>query len=193
MGHAVRRFVIGLGLIVVWSGSAFAQSPLPAPKTPVQTFDALVGVVSVDEDILVTDVDHRTIKGRVVSVSGSSLTIQARATPDNPGGAWSYRPTDVTRIRKPDSIVDGLLIGLAAGAGAMVAFTAGNCSHDAECAAITNAIGLAVFVPAGAITGALIDKFHVRTLFTAPTSAPMITVAPMLRRDARGVVLALKF
>lgn len=196
MAPSPFRIVLVLALAGASAAPALAQHLPQSPPTPVASFGELPRVVSIDQAVLVTDASQRTVKGRVVAMSDSSLVIQGEPTLANPMGQWTYQAGDVRRIRKPDSVLNGMFLGLAAGIGGMVAFTWGICGQpgdDPECAAVTNAIGLVSFVPGGMIAGALIDKFHMRTLFRAPAGSISVAVTPIVGKNARGVVMRFSF
>jgi hypothetical protein len=78
-----------------------------------------------------------------------------------------------------DSVIEGLLIGTAAGFAAAYTFTRVNCGppgYDRECAVYANLVGYPIFVPAGAVVGALIDR---------AIGNNRVTVAPVVgRREA---------
>jgi hypothetical protein len=113
-----------------------------------------------------------------------ALARQAPATTVKPG-------------KQIDSIWNGALIGAAAGIVPAWIFTRANCGprgYDDECSAIAGPVGVLIFVPAGAVTGAVIDRLINKTL--PPGTKAHAAISPVLaQRGARrsaGVALSLK-
>lgn len=112
--------------------------------------------------------------------------------------AQTATPTTVVKPEKHiDSLWNGALIGLGAGAVAAWAFTRGNCGppgYDKECTVYASLAGTAIFLPAGTIAGAIIDRLINKPL--PPSAKAHASVAPMLsRRDGRvaaGAMVRLK-
>ncbi len=74
--------------------------------------------------------------------------------------AWADPPASQSSDER-DPVWQGALIGGAAGVGAALIFTRANCGpfgSDRECEVIAGPIGFAIFVPAGIVTGVLIDR-----------------------------------
>lgn len=115
------------------------------------------------------------------------------------GPAFAQQPP--TTIVKPgkhiDSLWNGALIGAGVGAVGAWIFTRANCGpagYDDECTYIAAPVGVVIFVPAGAIGGAIIDRLINMTL---PVGAKSHTsIAPILSRQGgrtkSGVMLNLK-
>ena len=113
--------------------------------------------------------------------------------------AFAQQPA--TTVVKPgkqiDSVWNGALIGAAAGVVPAWIFTRANCGpkgYDDECAAIAGPVGVLIFVPAGAVTGAVIDRLINKTL--PPGTAARASISPVLasrgKRTGAGVAFNLK-
>jgi hypothetical protein len=96
-----------------------------------------------------------------------------------------------------DSLWNGALIGAGVGAASAWVFTRANCGprgYDNECSAIAGLVGTAIFVPGGAIAGAIIDRLINKTL--PPGAAAHTSVGPMLSskngRSNAGIAVRLK-
>lgn len=84
------------------------------------------------------------------------------------GAAYAQQPATTAKPSKQiDSVWNGALIGAGAGVVGTWIFTRVNCGprgYDNECSAIAELGGLALFVPSGAIAGAIIDRLINKTL-----------------------------
>jgi hypothetical protein len=115
---------------------------------------------------------------------GSGQPVQPAATTVAPG-------------KHIDSLWNGALIGAGVGAVGAWVFTRANCGprgYDEECTAIAGPLGTILFVPAGAVGGAIIDRLINKTLPAGATSRTAI--APLLsnkngKKDL-GVALRMK-
>ncbi|RPI56153.1 MAG: hypothetical protein EHM55_05815, partial [Acidobacteria bacterium] len=90
---------------------ALFLSPLPASaQTVAQTFDELRGQLKRGDTVWVTDKSTRESRGRIVDLAESSLVL----TTDQ--GRQEVAAPDIMRLRqrRPDSVVNGALIGAAA-------------------------------------------------------------------------------
>lgn len=109
--------------------------------------------------------------------------------------------TPATTALKPakhiDSVWNGALIGAGVGAIGAWIFTRANCGprgYDDECSVIAGPVGTAIFVPAGAISGAIIDRLINKTL--PPGAKAHTSIAPVLSqqggRKKPGVMFKLR-
>ncbi len=95
-----------------------------------------------------------TLVAVLISSTASAQSIGASA-------AKLAENTAVQSTQKRDSVLDGALIGGAIGLGATLILAkqaCGTLSGNSECAEIWVPGGLSLFVPAGIVTGALIDR-----------------------------------
>jgi hypothetical protein len=166
----------------VWSALALAVTLVPTnarAQAFAYTFDDLQRILRVGQPVVVTDQTGREVKGKVADLSTSTLVIRARET-------RTFSAENVTEIRRTDSDWNGVLIGLGAGYVGMLGFvrqTCGRPGYDDECAAIARPIGW-VFIPAGAVLGALIDRAYGNDpvyLGTPSTLRPSVAVSPLCR------------
>ena len=156
-------------------------------------FAELQGRVKPHEHVVVTDESRREIKGEISGVSSASLTL------DTNRDRRVFAEHEVRTIARRDSVVNGMLIGLGAGAVTAWAFTrklCGPAGYDPECSAIAGAVGTVIFLPSGAVAGALIDRFIPNaTIFrsVSGTSKVAIGVSPLLSRTTRGGAISIAF
>jgi hypothetical protein len=115
------------------------------------------------------------LRGRTQDVSGATITG--------------------IRKRRPDSNLNGTLIGLAAGVGAGFVATNITCSpHDSECSAIATVVFVPIFGAGGAGVGALIDQLIHKydPIYRSQTaSGPRLHLAPLVSRDMKGARLTM--
>jgi hypothetical protein len=161
-----------------------------------QSFGQLQRALEPNQLIVVTDETGQKTKGRVVSVSDSSLTLQVKATTLNPQGRQTFTDNTVSTIARADSLVEGTLIGLGVGAAVTWGFVRYHCGppgYDAECAAQIGALGALTFVPAGAVLGALSDK-AILTPFFFSHGTSFVRVSPWVGgRSSGGLAVSLGF
>ena len=182
--HLISAFAIGIA-VMLRACTVCAQA---------STFRELQPQVPPSQTLLVTDDHGRTVRGRLVTLSDQTLTLEVKPTAAHPDGSVAFRSSDVTRIRRADSVVNGMLIGLAAGLGGMAIFTREACGpNDPECAAIANPIGLVTFVPGGMVVGALIDRAINKTILLNPPARATLSVAPSLRPGGAGLTVTMRF
>lgn len=103
--------------------------------------------------------------------------------------------TIVKPAKHIDSLWNGALLGAGVGAIGAWIFTRANCGprgYDDECAYIAGPLGVAIFVPAGALSGALIDRLINKTLPAGVTSRTSIAPTLSQRHGRKNVGVALK-
>lgn len=105
MTRIIRAVTLALA---IWTCAGLAGA-----QDTAATFEQLQSVVTPGDTVTVTDAQGRDVRGRITLLSPASLAI------DVDGTAREWRAGDVrlVRHRQRDSLVDGALIGLAAGAG----------------------------------------------------------------------------
>jgi hypothetical protein len=185
--------------VLTWLVAAAVSPTALGAQTPTRSFDDLRRVLKVGESVIVTNDSGQRTKGNVADVSGLSLTLQVRRTKDNPQGTRTFAEDTVIRVTRRDSLENGVLIGLGAGAVAAWGFVRGNCGpagYDPECGASAARIGLLAFVPAGAVAGALIDKaIGNAPVYLSPSrlTRSSLAVLPWFGSSAGGVALSFRF
>ncbi len=172
-------------------GLAGAQTQSPA-------FGDLPRLLRPGDPVVVTDAAGRKTKGRVREAQASSLVLELPATIDRGRRIRTFLEPDVTTVARTDSVINGTLIGLAAGAAAAWAFLRGNCGapgYDPECSAIAGPVGLLIFLPAGSVAGALVDRaIGNQVLYRASPASPSgVTVVPWLGQGAKGARISLRY
>ncbi len=182
MRHRLTVSTVFLFLAALAAATAHAQSPA--------SFEALraAGVLSPGDTVYVTDASGRRSKGPLERLQADSLLVLVDGRPR------TYTPADVRRIQRGDSLVNGMLIGLAAGAAAGLITTTSICgTNDDECAVIVNlAVGLPV-AAGGLGVGALVDSLIHKTIYRAGAGAGRVGVTPIIGPKRQGVLVAFAF
>lgn len=153
---------------------------LAAGQAPAPTFDDLARALTPGQRVFVTDVDGRKAKGRVSEVTPSGLTVRVfEGFVEQPR---RFARDAVRTVRRTDSVLNGVLIGVAAGFAANEVWVREQCGppgSDAECTAIARVIGWVTIVPGSGAIGALMDKLIGETvLYQRPTSKATIHLTP---------------
>jgi hypothetical protein len=192
--------------IAVLTGIALAIFAFPAAASAqavARTFDELNVRVRPGETVYVTDNQSRTIDGLLLTVSADALVMEAasgRVT-------LSVAQVDRVRVRRRDSLKNGILGGLAAGAagGALAALlTDGHDRPSMQCTFFCDgffstgqAIGAGMLVGGvlGIGAGAAIDAAikERRLVYEKASGGPQtrLVIAPLVRRGGAGVVAIL--
>jgi hypothetical protein len=150
-------------------------------------------VLQKDDRIHVIVRSGSSVKGRFDSVVGSSVRIRSGGRTQDISG------DSITEIKKqrPDSNLNGLLIGLAAGAGAGLVATSVSCgSNDPECSAIATVVFVPIFAGGGAGVGVLIDQLLHKydPIYVSQTNGhPRWRLSPLIARDKKGLLLTISF
>jgi hypothetical protein len=136
--------------LAVWPASTYAQ----ADAGVATSFEQLQALVRTGNKVTVTDANGSQVAGRIDSLSSSALSGVVNGT------RLDFSEMDVATIhqRRRDSIADGALRGLGAGAGfatMLMILTCGQCVwHEAPLAAsvigFSSAIGTGIGVASGA-------------------------------------------
>jgi hypothetical protein len=129
----------------------------PADAQPVATsFQELRGLVTPGQTIYVTDFGGLTLKGTLVDLSDSSLTLRTRGNSQTPLLRMSEREVNSIRIRRSDRWWNGPLIGLATGAIPGLLIELGGRSEYEKFSGVS-ALGLG---SVGLLTGLLVDALN---------------------------------
>jgi hypothetical protein len=149
--YNVARFEAG---VAIPAGSFPAERPV-APMFAVPNVSRTTPArVQAGQRVWVTMTDGREITGHVSAFSTASLELRT-------GTATTSIPLDTVRkIEIPDSLTDGILIGLGVGAGAGVASGFGYCAAHTECSPGIPPIFTGVGAGIGAVIGWLMDARH---------------------------------
>jgi len=161
-------------------------------QQPASSLSAVSSQVEKGDHIQVTVSDGSTLRGRYESVADSALRMRLSGRSQEISGAM------ITGIKKrrPDSNLNGTLIGLAAGLGAAAVATAMTCPNDPECATYAGVLFFPIFGAGGAGVGALLDEMTHKydPIYTSQTTGgPRLRFSPIVSRDKKGVRLAMSF
>jgi len=190
MPTTARRLVPILALILVlaYPGAGLAQT-----RQPNATFNNIERTLKPGHTVVVENVGGERVKGEVVAVSGTELTVEFSRSFE-PVSRLTYTPANTRSVVHRDSLLNGTLIGLGAGAASAVGFVRWQCGppgFDKECSAIATLVGVG-FVPIGAGLGVLVD-FLVRKTVYRHAGDMTVDVTPMLSRGRTGVNVTLRF
>jgi hypothetical protein len=182
--------IFGLTISVILLGSGFTTPSYS--QTPAATFRDLQANLSLtrNETLEITEANGTKYKAKLTAISGQTMTVTSQGSPR------TLTETEVLEIRhaRRDSLWNGTLIGLAAGAGAGLVAVTTACSNDSECTAIAAAIFVPTFAAGGAGIGALFDagtRKH-ETVFSRSTSTKL-HIAPIVGKKVAGVRVSLRF
>jgi hypothetical protein len=184
---AARQFVtwapLAAVLIVLLPVVATAQEP-------VTSFDQLNTRLKVGDTVWVTDAQGREIKGRIRGLSATSLLLDAGGSPQDLQAAR----VGTIRVQQSDSLKNGALIGLAAGAVAGALVMVAVCEGEAGCAPGGALLGAG----AGAGIGVGIDAARggKKVLaYRAPgaSGSARLSLAPLITPHTKGVALSYSF
>lgn len=158
-------------------------------QTVASSFDELKQILNVGDTVTVTESNGHRTKGHVMGVANGFLMIEKGSTTS------TFAQATVATITRRDSPIEGLLIGASAGLVGGLLFSSGNCGSDSECTAIALPVGLLVFVPVGAVAGALIDKYTAGDrVYRAPGSKKSsMVIVPAVGKHANGFAVVLRF
>ena len=183
----------------VWSfigaGVLFVPVAASAQAVP-SSFAGLPSTLKPNQTVIVTDVAGRRTKGAVLDLNEWFMTLRV-------GDRWAggerrrFDKDRVTSIRRTDSIWNGLLIGFGAGVVASEVWRRSECGpggYDSECSVIVSAVGWVTMVPAGAVAGALIDKFTGnRLVYGSNGRRTTVSLSPVVGRAQTSGVVSVRF
>ena len=112
---------------IILSAATLAGRSVSAQEAVPQSLDAVRQSLKPDQIILVTDDSGRTVRGRIIDLSETTLALLGEPSRENPTGERTVPRDAITRIAQPDEVWNGLLLGLAAGIAANYAFIRYNC------------------------------------------------------------------
>jgi hypothetical protein len=168
--------------LVLQASTGFAD----AQSLPATSFEQLQVLVRSGATIALTDHEGRKVTGVVASLSPSSLELDVSGTRRQ----FEERDVATIRQRRGDSLMNGALIGLAAGAAASI-YPALYC----ECTGSEVAAGIAAYAAIGAGIGVGIDAVirGNKTIFRGAGTARRLTVSPLLTPTRRAVAVGFSF
>ena len=141
------------------------------------------------DEIFVTDVSGRRIRTRISDVSAIALSVtegrNTRILHDVPHPVRILHDTDVRKIERRDSLVNGSLVGV----GISIAALWGSCElGQSECYGEAYAFFPALGV--GALVGGIVDELVTETILQKSGSA-RVAVSPMLATKGLGARISL--
>jgi len=189
MFASVRSAVFGVIAVLVLGipSGAIAQ-------VPVSSFEQLPTWLRVGDTVYVTDAAGREHKGTIGGLSASSLSLLVGGTPQD------FRKENISTItrRRPDSLGNGALIGLAVGAGLATVGVAALCAGDESCDAGGAILVVGLYGGIGAGIGVGIDALTPGKkvlVYSAPSasSAARISVSPLVSPGRGGLAVSVRF
>ena len=177
----MTRIALVLAAATVTASLAEAQS---------LSFDRLALQLNQGDRITVTDRDGEELRGRIVDLSSSTLSLQTGGLRhDLAGGDIS-----VIRRRERDSLKNGAAIGFASGV-AGVAVLVGLVAPDGDLPPAGFMILGSLFGAAGAGIGAGLDALQEesRVVYRTAPSNRRLAVSPVVSRERQGVAVSLGF
>jgi hypothetical protein len=171
----MRNIIAVLTLSCLWT-----------PALSAQTLEGAARLTRPDDIVLVEDVEGRTIKGQLVTLSETSIEL---LTP----GAVVIPAERVRRIDKlGDPVVDGFKRGALVG-GVLGGFSAAVMLRRKDLVLLVPRIMTAA--AEGGLIGMLFDSMHQgrTTVFRAAGISSRIGVTPLISRGGRGVVVSMTF
>ena len=154
------------------------------------TFEQLRVLVKAGDTLTVTDTAGQPVRGKLVNLSSSSLSLNVSGT------NREFQKVDVNTITKrgSDSLKNGALIGLAVGGGLAavgIAITVAEGDADAGFFAVAVLVLRGIGAGIGAGIDALIEGQ--RVIYANPGSPrARLSVAPVLRGPRKGVLVSLR-
>lgn len=175
-------------------GSARTVGAQPAGQTGpsvAHSFDELMSRIQPGATIFVTDSAGHEVRGRLSDLTDTFLNLVVDGKPR----AFSQADVGLIEHRQPDSLWNGLLIGVAAGAAPAVYWLL---ADPNECGGSICMDDLAVGVIPGAAIGLVIDAVIKRkvVVYRSASKSSMktaVSIAPIVVRRRRGVELTMSF
>jgi hypothetical protein len=172
-------------LFLLWPASALAQEAL-SPSS----FGNMSSNVKAGNVVIVTGTDGREIRGKVTSVSDTSLAILTRDSTGQWTTPGTFTPATVREVKRTGKIWDKAVLGFAIGAGIVVIGSASDSSDGGDVAGAVLGVGAM-----GAGIGLAFDAgFGPKRVYLAPTARKAgLTVRPILAPGRNGAALAYRF
>jgi hypothetical protein len=169
-------------------GTLLAASPVNGQEVAT-TFEELRRIVKIDESISVTDSAGATHKGKLASLSASSLQLRQGS---GPRATFTERDVNNVAAVRRDPVWNGMLIGFAVGATPVALVGGAASARPSEVAAVAAGYGTI-----GLLTGLLIDVVNKQTtpIYVHPPQSHLsrIRLAPPYSPARIGVQLVAKY
>lgn len=154
------------------------------------SFEQLQVLVKPGDIISVTDTTGRELKGRISSLSSTSLALLIDGT------RRDLSESDITTIRqnRQDSVADGAKWGLGIGAGLGLAAGVALASGDGTASPLIPILAM-VYGGLGAGVGAGLDALMMsnQVIYYKPNSAARLSISPLVTRERKGVLFSVGF
>jgi hypothetical protein len=147
----------------------------------------LKGLSRGEPHVIVTNTSGQQFRGRISDASESLLSVRIGREVRQ----FDRAEVREVRVRREDSLVNGALIGAAAGGGATsLIFLDNECRDDPVCYA---AVG--IYAGIGALAGLGLDALIHRqvVVYSVPPPQRIVSMAPMMEGGRRGVRLMISF
>jgi hypothetical protein len=183
-----------MAVVLVASASLVTVPALAWAQVPVTSFDQVLTRVKVGDTVFVTDATGREVKGKVLDLSALSLALRSGSERQE----FPAAQVKTLTWQKPDSLVNGALIGLAVGAGAgigILVYATQDPGDGSAGIAFAIVAGLGgVFAGIGTLIDAAIPAKTV-LVYRAPSSpsAGRISIVPILTPRRQGVAVRVVF
>ncbi len=148
-------------------------------------FEDLQRTLKKGQTVLVTDDTGLKVRGKVDQVSASSLIILTKGP-----GRRTFVESTVSEIRRPDSKVNGALIGASVGAGLALWDYLIDPSEPGNGTITTVSVGLGAAIGAG--IDALVGRDG-RLLYRSPHHGVNLRLTPLLDRNRQGASISFSF
>jgi hypothetical protein len=168
--------------VALWPAGAAAQ-------TTARSFEELMGIVTAEQKVIVTDVRNRRVKGALTAIDEGSLSLATD------GLTQTFARSEVSIVQMVDGLANGALIGAGLGFGAALGILAVVGSGD-DHALPSAKIGAPLLLSGiGALVGGLVDRVHQggRILYASPGPILGLVVSPFLDKDRHGVLVSVRF
>ena len=148
---------------------------------PAERVSTLTGL-TVGEMVHVKDVHGRSVNGAIAEASLTALAIVEEER------SVIVPADEVQTVDRQDSVLNGVLLGLAAGMVVTATATRGICG-EGEAVECFGYIGLPVSLGGGVAIGAAVDALMHATLYRRPDAA-QVRVAPLVSHHRMGARLS---
>ncbi len=177
----IRSSLARFGGLVV----AVALLPGVSRAQEIATFEDLQRTLTKGQTVLVIDDTGLKIRGKVEELSPSSLIVVTKGP-----ARRTFVESTVSEIRRPDSKVNGALIGAGVGAGLALWDYLIDPSEPGNGVITVVSVGLGAAIGAG--IDALVNKSG-KVLYRSPHHAVKLRLTPLLERDRQGVSISVRF
>jgi hypothetical protein len=184
----LNKLLPGLVLSLMTTIPAWAQTT-PSTFTELQSRTSF----KKGETIEITDENGNPLKARIAALTAQTLTISVK------GQKRDLAESQVLQIRrdKPDSLKNGMILGMAVGFAATFVASSSGCTNDPECSAAVFGALVGPFIGGGLAIGALLDSsIHAKeTVFSRRPAEKHVSLqaAPLLGKQTKGMKLAFRF